>query len=183
VVRALVLRSIDVNRILKPFVYLLAAIYFMVDAIFMTVARPLSNWIAAHWIFENLRVWIVSLGPYPTLLLFAVPVIVLEPVKPVAAYLAGTGHVAMGMIVLVFGEILKLVLVERLFSVSRDKLMSIPAFAWVYWKYRAAKDWMTSAQAWQAVRRWSLITRYAVRSYVLELKASQAPRRITFQPR
>jgi hypothetical protein len=115
--------------------------------------------------------------------LFAVPLIVLEPAKPVAAYLAGTGHVAMGVIVLVAGEILKLVLVERLFKVSRDKLMSIPAFAWAYGKYRAAKDWMTSAEAWQTVLRWGRIAQYAIRSYAWELKAFQRPRRITFQSR
>jgi hypothetical protein len=69
-----------------------------------------------------------------------------------AAYLVGTGHVATGMTVLVIGEILKLVLVERLFSVSRDKLMSIPAFVWIYWKYRAAKEWMASVEAWPAWR-------------------------------
>jgi hypothetical protein len=38
------------------------------------------------------------------------------------------------VVFLIVGEILKLVLVERLF-VGRDKLMSIPAFAWIYWKY------------------------------------------------
>jgi hypothetical protein len=182
-VRALVLWSIHVSRILKPMVFLVAAIYFLVDAIFMTVARPLSNWVAEHWVFERLRAWIVSLRPYPTLLLFAVPLVALEPVKPVAAYLVGKGHVATGIFVLVVGEILKLALVERLFSVSRDKLMSIPAFACAYWKYRAAKDWMTSAHAWQAVRRWSRIARYAIRSYAWELKASQPPRGITFQSR
>jgi hypothetical protein len=182
-VRALVLWSIHVNRILKPMIFLLAAIYFVVDAIFMTVARPLSNWVADHWVFERLRAWIVSLRPYPTLLLFAVPLVALEPVKPVAAYLVGTGHVATGIFVLVVGEILKLVMVERLFSVSRDKLMSIPAFAWTYWKFRAAKDWIVSAEAWQAVRRWSLIAKHAIRNYTWELKASQRSRRITFQSR
>jgi hypothetical protein len=182
-VRALVPRSIPVNRILKPVVFLLAAVFFLVDVIFMTVARPISKWVAARWIFERLHAWIISLRPYPTLLLFAVPVIALEPVKPVAAYLAGTGHVAMGIIALIVGEILKLVLVERLFSVSRDKLMSIPAFAWTYWKYRAAKAWIIPAEAWQAVQRWSRVAQYAIRSYILELKASQRPRRITFQSR
>ncbi len=171
------------NRVLKPVIFLLAAIYFLVDAIFLSMAKSLSNWIAEHWVFESLRGWIVSLRPYPTLLLFAVPLIVLEPVKPAAAYLVGTGHVAMGLIILVVGEILKLVLVERLFSVSRDKLVSIPVFAWAYWKYRGAKDWMTSTEAWQAVRRWSRIALYAIRSYVLALKASQNPRRITYQSR
>ena len=34
------------NRILKAVVRLLAAIYFLVDAIFLTTAKSLANWIA-----------------------------------------------------------------------------------------------------------------------------------------
>jgi hypothetical protein len=60
-VRALVPWRICVNRIVKAVVFLLAAIYFMADAIFLTFAKALANWIAEHWMFENLRVWIVSL--------------------------------------------------------------------------------------------------------------------------
>src|ERR1700691_1734028 len=151
-VRALVLWRIRVNRILKAAVFVLAAIYFLMDAIFLSFAKSVANWIAEHCIFESLRVWIVSLPPYPTLALFVLPLAILEPVKPMAAYLVGTGHVATGLISLVLGEILKLVLVERLFSVSRNKLMSIPAFAWTHRKFSAAKDCLTSMWAWQVVR-------------------------------
>jgi hypothetical protein len=171
---ALIPRRIHVNRILKPSVVLLAAIYFLVDAVFMSVARPLANWIEKHWVLKRLRGWIASLRPYPTLALFAVPLIILEPVKPVAAYLAATDQVAWGMTVLVVGEILKLVLVERLFSISRDKLMSIPAFAWCYGKYRLAKDWLESTEVWQMVRRWSRVARVAIRHRFAELKAHPA---------
>lgn len=160
---------------------MLAAIYSLVDAILMTVARPFANWIAELWIFGNLRVRIVSLPPYPTLALFAVPLIVLEPAKPVAAYLAGTGHIALGLIIIVASEILKLVLVERLFRVSRDKLMSIPAFAWTYGKYWQAVDWLESFEAWQTTRRWRRLVAYAIRNYVREVKAAQ--KRVSFQPR
>jgi hypothetical protein len=172
-----------VKRILKAVVFLLATIYFLVDAVFLTFAKSLANWIAKHWIFENLRSWIVSLPPYPTLALFALPLAILEPVKPLAAYLVGTGHVATGLAFLTAGEILKLVLVERLFWVSRDKLMSIPAFASTYWKYSAARDCITSMTAWQVVRRWSLVAQYVIRSQAMKLKAAQSPRRITFESR
>jgi hypothetical protein len=165
-------RRIRVNRIVKPFVIVLAAIYFLADAVFMTVARPLANWIAKHWVLKRLRGWIGSLRPYPTLALFAVPLIILEPVKPVAAYLAATDQFAWGMTVLVVGEILKLVLVERLFCISRDKLMSIPAFAWSYGKYRLVKDRLESTEAWQLVRRWSRIVQFTIRRHLTELKAS-----------
>jgi hypothetical protein len=162
-----------VNRILKSVIFRSATIYFLVDAVFMTVARPFANLIAAHWIFGSLRDRIVSLRPYPTLALFAVPLILLEPVKPVAAYLTVTGHIAMGMIVLVVGEVLKLVLVERLFSVSRDKLISIPAFAWTYGRYLRANEWLQSFEAWQTAQRWRRLARYAIRNYVREVKASK----------
>jgi len=167
-----------VNRILKAVIFTLAAIYFLVDAIFMTVARPLANWTAEHWIFESLRVWIISLRPYPTLALFVVPLIVLEPIKPVAAYLAGTGHITTGVIVLVVGEILKLVLVERLLRVSRDKLMSIPAFAWTYGKYWQAKDWLQSVEAWQTTRHWVRLAQCVVRGYVRKARASHKLERV-----
>ena len=163
------------NRILKPFVVAIAAIYFLADAIFATIAHPLARWIGEQRIFARLRTWIRSLRPYPALALFAVPLIILEPVKPGAAYLAATGQVGLGLMVLIVGEILKLVLVERLFSINRDKLLSIPAFAWAYGKYRLAKDWLESTEAWQMVRRWSRITRFAIRNYVAELRASSHP--------
>jgi hypothetical protein len=168
------------KRFWEPVIGLIAVIYFLVDAVFLPVAARISNWVGERWMFCRLRSWIVSLRPYPTLLLFAVPVALLEPVKPVAAYLAGTGHVGLGATVFVIGELLKLVLVERLFSISRDKLMSIPAFAWAYGKYRAAMDWVMSLEAWQNARRWTRIAQYRLRRI---MRASQNSRRLSAQSR
>jgi hypothetical protein len=166
-------RRIDVNRILKAFVIVFAAIYFLADAIFATIAHPLARWLEQHEILLRLRAWIRSLRPYPALALFAVPLILLEPVKPVAAYLTATGHLKAGLTVLVIGEILKLVLVERLFSINRDKLLSIPAFAWAYGKYWVVRNWFEATEAWQMVRRWSRVVRFAIRRGLAELKPSR----------
>ena len=46
------------KRILKPVTYILAAIYFLVDAVFMAVARPISRWIGRHLELKRLRGWI-----------------------------------------------------------------------------------------------------------------------------
>jgi hypothetical protein len=70
-----------VNRILKPVTYVLAAVYFLVDAVFIAVAKPVSDWLAKHLVLRKLRAWIRSLRPYPSLALFSVPVIILEPVN------------------------------------------------------------------------------------------------------
>jgi hypothetical protein len=108
-----------VKRILRSAIFVLATVYFIVDAIFLKVAAPIARWLARKKIFIRFRKWIGSLRPYPSLALFAVPVILLEPVKPVAAYLMATGSVSAGMTVLITGELLKLVIIERLFKLCR----------------------------------------------------------------
>ena len=171
------------NRILKHITYVVAAVYFLVDAVFMSVAKPIADWVAGRFIFGRLRSWIKSLRPYSALALFTLPVIVLEPVKPIAAYLAATGHIATSIVVLIVSEVLKLVLVERVFSLTRDKLVSIPAFNWAYCKFRRANDWLESTEAWQSVRRLSKIATCAARRYIAELKSFPAPRRVSWQSR
>ena len=156
--------------ILKPLTYVLAAVYFLVDAAFMTIAKPISDWVANHLVLRRLRAWIRSLRPYPSLALFSVPLIILEPVKPVAAYLAATGQIVSSAVTLIVGELLKLVLVERLFSLTRDKLMKIPAFAWAYARFRDAKAWLEATEAWQAIRSLS----NTARQYVARMKKSAA---------
>jgi hypothetical protein len=169
-----------VKRIRNLIVFTIAVVYFLMDAIFATVAIPLSRWLAAHWAFARIHRWVLSLRPYPTLLLFVVPLIVLEPAKPVAAYLVGTGHAMLGLAILATAEILKLVFIERLFSVSRDKLLSIPAFAWGYGKYSAVKAWLTSLEAWRVATRWTRFTRSAIQRSVSELPGSSDRRPICF---
>jgi hypothetical protein len=157
-----------VKRFFKPVTYVIAALYFLVDAAFVAIAKPLSNWLARHVVLRRLRLWIRSLRPYPSLALFSVPVIILEPVKPVAAYLAATGQMVSSVMTLIIGELLKLVLVERLFSLTRDKLMKIPAFLWAYTKFCQARAWLEATQAWQSIR--AIIK--AARQYVAEMKKS-----------
>ena len=158
------------KRILKPITYVLAALYFLADVAFMAIAKPISDWLARHVVLRRLRVWIRSLRPYPSLALFSVPVIMLEPVKPVAAYLAATGQMLSSVLTLIFGELLKLVLVERLFSLTRDKLMKIPAFVWAYTKFCEAKAWLEATEACQAIRAIGK----AVRQHLIQMKKSVA---------
>jgi hypothetical protein len=162
--------ELAVKRILKPVTYVLVALYFLADAAFLGVAKPISNWFAKHVVLRRLRAWIRSLRPYPSLALFSIPVIMLEPVKPVAAYLAATGQMMSSVVTLIVGELLKLVLVERLFSLTRDKLMKIPAFVWAYTKFREAKGWLEATEAWQSIR----VISKAARQFLAEMKQSAA---------
>jgi hypothetical protein len=171
-----------IKKMLKPLFYFLAMIYFLVDAVFMTVAVPAGRWLADRLVSNRIRNWIVSLRPYPTLMLFAVPVIMLEPVKPLAIYMIGTNHVVAGVTLFVLCEILKLVLVERLFAISREKLLSIPAFAWGYGRYSAAKHWIVSLEACRKVQKWVRRARCSIRRQIAVSRPATSLRRATPNP-
>ncbi|MGB7618752.1 MAG: hypothetical protein WBM06_17510, partial [Pseudolabrys sp.] len=140
------------KTIFEPFVIVLAAVYFVIDALVLSILKPLLRKIANLKVFKFIAPWIASLGPYSTLALFVVPLVLLEPIKPLSAYFVASGHITFGVLVLFIGEILKITIVERIFHIGRDKLMTIKAFAWIY---NFAFEWLTWLQAlppWQSVK-------------------------------
>jgi hypothetical protein len=140
------------RRILTPFIVVAAFLYFLLDLLFGVFLRPINRWLARLRIFEAIRKFIESLGPYATLSLFAVPWVLLEPAKLVGVFLLALGHHTQGTIVIVVGESLKILIVERIFQVGRPKLMMIPAFAWTYNYIIGWLTWLGSWPAWIAVR-------------------------------
>src|SRR4029077_5155157 len=145
--------SAMLGETLKPVLFVVAAVYIAVDELFSLVSRPIAVWLARRDLLRRLRRWVTSLSPYPALALFGVPLVILEPVKPVAAWLAATGHFATGALLFVSGELLKLVLVERLFQLNKRKLMSIPAFAWCYVRISALREWLEATAAFRSTGR------------------------------
>jgi hypothetical protein len=140
-------------RIWSTPIFAFATVYFIVDGAFSYVTRPITAWLSKKKLLERVRRWVTSLGPYPSLALFAVPVIILEPAKPLSAYLIGTGHFFAGAVVFIAAEVLKLTVVERLFQLNKKKLLSIPLFAWGYGYWRRMMDFLESTTAWRAARR------------------------------
>jgi hypothetical protein len=163
------------NQAVKPVVFVIAALYFAVDELFWGIARPIANWLSRWRMLDRVRDWISRLRPYPALALFLVPLIVLEPVKPVATYLVATGQFMAGALVFAIGETLKLVLVERLFHINRDKLMQIPAFAWCYTRIRMVFAWLESFAIWQATRRRISEMKVFIREFIDEVFLDRMP--------
>jgi hypothetical protein len=141
------------TRVWSTPIFVIAAIYFIIDGVFSYITRPITVWLSKKKLLEQVRRWVTSLGPYPSLALFAVPVIILEPAKPLSAYLIGTGHFFAGAAVFIAAEVLKLTVVERLFQLNKKKLLSIPLFAWGYGYWRRMTDFLESTKAWHASQR------------------------------
>ncbi len=81
------------------------------------------------------------LPPYPTLIAFLIPVLAVEPLKLVALWLLAKRHIVFGVLLYGGCEVLRLSLVSFFFSVSRDKLLSIPWFHRLYDLVMRAHDW------------------------------------------
>jgi hypothetical protein len=136
----------------EPFVIVVAAVYFVIDALALSILKPLLRKIANLELLKFIAPWIASLGPYPTLALFVVPLVLLEPIKPVSAYIIASGHFIFGVMVLILGELLKITIVERIFHIGREKLMTIKAFAWIYNFVFGWLTWLQALPAWQSVK-------------------------------
>ena len=140
------------KTILEPFVIVVAAVYFVIDALALSILKPLLRKIANLKVFKFIAPWIASLGPYSTLALFVVPLVLLEPIKPFSAYFIASGHITFGVLVLIIGEILKITIVERIFHIGRNKLMTIKVFAWIYNFTFGWLTWLQALPAWQSVK-------------------------------
>ncbi|MCG5241716.1 hypothetical protein [Azospirillum doebereinerae] len=141
------------RRVLRPLVTVLALAYFLIDALVYWVVRPFARWIGRLPVFGRVAGWAAGLRPYPALLLVLLPLAILEPAKPVAAWLFATGRPWPALLVLGGAELVKLTLVERLFHLTRPKLLTIPWFAWIYARAVRGLDWLKALPPWQAVRR------------------------------
>ena len=86
--------------------------------------------------------------------------------KPIGAFLVSEGHVVEGAVTIAAGEILEITLIERLFTLTRDRLMQIPAFAILYRLWTRFHVWVTSSKMWRRVHdqlmRMKMVLRRAV---------------------
>jgi hypothetical protein len=139
--------------IFKPLVVVVATLYFVIDGLVLAALRPLLRQILHLKLFLSIERWIESLGPYSTLAAFLIPLILLEPIKPVGAYLIASGNFVSGVLALVLGEVLKILIAERVFHAGRPKLMRIKAFVWTYHFVVGWLTWLQALPPWQAVRR------------------------------
>jgi hypothetical protein len=71
------------------------------------------------------------------LVIFLIPVVIIEPMPTVCVYLIARGHLFLGIVGFVALKFLGLGLIAVLFDLTRDKLLSMPWFAWVYAKFVA----------------------------------------------
>lgn len=140
------------NALLTAPLFAMAVIWVPFDDLFRSVVVPTVARLAQLRPVQRLEGLIRMLPPYPTLALFIIPLAIIEPFKIYGLYLIGTGHLWFGILAFIMAKVVGIGIAERLFSISRDKLLSIPWFASLYAKVVALKDkvhtYLATTRAW-----------------------------------
>ena len=91
------------------------------------------------------QLFIQRLNPCVALVLLAVPIAIVEPLKLIGLFIFGKGHWITGSFVMLFAYAGSLLVVERLFKIVKPKLLSLHWFA-------AAWKWLMSVR--RKTNRW-----------------------------
>ena len=83
---------------------------------------------------------IARLPPWAALLAFGVPVLTLIPVKLLALYFFGKGHMVLGLSLVVAAKLTGTALAARLFQLTEPALMQMAWFARLYTPWKSWKD-------------------------------------------
>ncbi len=87
-----------------------------------------GRWPGLRWIEGCVR----ALPPWAAVAVFLLPTALLLPVKLLALWAVGRGHVVLGMLVIVLAKVVGTAVVARLFSLTQPALMQLHWFAWTY---------------------------------------------------
>src|SRR5438477_9974437 len=121
------------RRLTRPLLILLALVFlfetWLWEHLKPVVARVVSF---IPWDMFKARVAaaIERLPPYPTLLVFLIPVILLLPLKVVGFWMLGHGFWLGALMVLTFAKIVSFGFTAFIFDLPRPSLLELPWFVW-----------------------------------------------------
>ena len=116
-----------------------------------------------------------DLPPWAALLVFALPVLALVPVKLLALYLLGNGHLILGFLLVISAKLVGTAIAARLFQLTEPALMRMGWFArlytpWKIWK-NALLEQVRHSALWLQVRQLKARGKAAASRSWLALKA------------
>ncbi len=141
--------------------------------------EPLAAAIAAlgrlPW-WGQLERLIACLPPWAALLVFGVPVAALVPIKLLALYLFGQGHVMLGLELVLAAKLGGTAIAARLFQLTHPALMQLKWFArlytpWKNWKDRVLAQ-VRNSRSWRMAHRLKLHAKASLKVGWIRVRAA-----------
>ena len=159
----------QLKRALEIAVVPFAAAVVFVEQVLIRYLNIMMAAVARWPVIARFEAWLVTLPPWGAVLAFALPSIVILPVKVSALWFAAHHRFALATASVVLGKILATAILARLYRILRPTMMQLRWFAWADTKFFAWRDWayafVRSLPAWQQAR--ALIEK--VRAWLAEL--------------
>lgn len=114
--------------LLAPLVYLIAIFFLCEEWLWLTGTRLLAR-LQVIPLIARAEARISRFGPYAALAAFALPGLMLLPLKILALLSMAHGHALLGLLVIVIAKIAGTILVARLYVLTRCALLSLHWFA------------------------------------------------------
>lgn len=121
-----------------PFVLLAAIFVLLEDWLWDDLVRLMTA-LGRLPVFRQIEGLIASLPPYLSLVVFAVPSLLLIPVKLAAVWLIAHGQQLLGVLLVIGAKVVGTALVARIYSLTHEKLLRIGWFAWLHERFVAFK--------------------------------------------
>ena len=132
------------RRVFKPLLILLALV-FLFEAWLWEHLRPLVAWVVGLVRWDRLKARLAAaiehLPPYPTLLVFLIPVVLLFPLKLLGLWMLAHGSWLGALGVLAFAKMVSVGVTAFIFDVMQPKLMQLAWFRWLYGRVVAGLAW------------------------------------------
>ena len=123
------------RRLLQPF-WVLLAVIFLIEAWLWDHLEPIVERIVAWIPLRAFKQWLSdrvdTLSPAMTLIVFAVPVIPLFPLKLVGLWLLANEYWVSAVVVIVIGKFVGVGVTAFIFDVTRTKLLQMGWFKKIY---------------------------------------------------
>jgi hypothetical protein len=123
------------RRLTRPLLLALAAV-FLFEAWLWDKLTTFGLWLRDVLPFESFKSWLAArierMPPWGALLLFAIPFVIVQPLKLLTLWLLLHGHVFLGVLGFVAIKIVGFGAIALLFELTRDKLMTFGWFVRTY---------------------------------------------------
>ncbi|MBR0844892.1 hypothetical protein JQ607_32230 [Bradyrhizobium liaoningense] len=123
------------RRLLQP-VWVLLAIIFLIEAWLWDHLEPIVAKVVAAIPLARFKQWLTArvdaLSPAMTLIVFAVPIVPLFPLKLVGLWLLANEYWASAVFTILFAKLLGVGVTAFVFDVTRDKLLEMHWFERIY---------------------------------------------------
>jgi hypothetical protein len=147
----------------------------LLDELAWPLYRPVVAWFASLALIRRAEAAIAGLPPYAVLVILAVPVAAVEPLKLLALVWMASGRVVPGVGLMILAYAGSFLLIDRIYHAGREKLFEIAWFrrvmTFVDRIRRAILDRIRASALFAAMRDFALRIRAGLRGFVLAIRA------------